>query len=67
MGTDSFVNFIGRFVLDVCKRLKEKKSYLVWTAVACLGVSALSDLVKEVIFPFPYLMFCNGVSTSGVV
>ncbi|KAM7490634.1 hypothetical protein LguiA_033555 [Lonicera macranthoides] len=41
------VTDINRFVLDVCKRLKEKKSYLVWTAVACLGVSALSDLVKE--------------------
>jgi PHAX RNA-binding domain len=38
-----------RFVLDTCKRLKEKKSYLVWNAVACLGVSAVCDLVKEVI------------------
>ncbi|XP_019075180.1 uncharacterized protein LOC100247482 isoform X1 [Vitis vinifera] len=41
------VTDINRFVLDTCKRLKEKKSYLVWTAVGCLGVSALSDLVKE--------------------
>ncbi|KAL2237072.1 UNVERIFIED_CONTAM: hypothetical protein Sindi_0898900 [Sesamum indicum] len=38
---------INRFVLDACKRLREKKSYLMWTAVGCLGVSALSDLVKE--------------------
>ncbi|KAJ3701968.1 hypothetical protein LUZ61_005673 [Rhynchospora tenuis] len=39
---------INRFVLETCKRLKEKKSYLVWNAVACLGVSAVCDLVKEV-------------------
>ncbi|CAK9145317.1 unnamed protein product [Ilex paraguariensis] len=39
--------YIRRFVLDVCKRLKEKKSYLVYTAVGVLGVSALSDIVKE--------------------
>ncbi|KAJ1687818.1 hypothetical protein LUZ63_019208 [Rhynchospora breviuscula] len=39
---------INRFVLHTCKRLKERKSYLVWNAVACLGVSAVSDLVKEV-------------------
>ncbi|KAJ4820973.1 phosphorylated adapter RNA export-like protein [Rhynchospora pubera] len=39
---------INRFVLDTCKRLKERKSYLVWNAVACVGVSAVSDLVKEV-------------------
>ncbi|KAL5221496.1 hypothetical protein ABZP36_026209 [Zizania latifolia] len=39
---------INRFVLDTCKRLKEKKSYLVWNAVGCLGVSAVSDLVREV-------------------
>nr|XP_016437457.1 PREDICTED: uncharacterized protein LOC107763488 isoform X1 [Nicotiana tabacum] len=41
------VTDINRFVLDVCKRLRERKSYLIWTAVGCLGVSALSDLVKE--------------------
>ncbi|VFQ82402.1 unnamed protein product [Cuscuta campestris] len=40
---------VNRFVINVCKRLREKKSYLVWTAVACLGVSALSDLVKEML------------------
>uniref|UniRef100_A0A2P2IKU3 Phosphorylated adapter RNA export protein n=1 Tax=Rhizophora mucronata TaxID=61149 RepID=A0A2P2IKU3_RHIMU len=39
---------INRFVLDTCRRLKEKKSYMVYTAVGCLGVAALSDLVKEV-------------------
>ncbi|KAL4296988.1 hypothetical protein GQ457_12G031530 [Hibiscus cannabinus] len=38
---------INRFVLDTCRRLKEKKSYMVYTAVGCLGISALSDLVKE--------------------
>lgn len=49
-GSEFLLNYVlCRFVLDTCKRLKEKKSYLVWTAVGCLGVSALSDLVKEVI------------------
>ncbi|MBA0564657.1 hypothetical protein Golob_009581, partial [Gossypium lobatum] len=38
---------INRFVLDTCRRLKEKKSYMVYTAVGCLGIYALSDLVKE--------------------
>ncbi|KAM7493513.1 hypothetical protein LguiB_028122 [Lonicera macranthoides] len=54
------VTDINRFVLDVCKRLKEKKSYLVWTAVACLGVSALSDLVKEV----DAIQACGGQKTA---
>ncbi|KAF3324585.1 PHAX RNA-binding domain-containing protein [Carex littledalei] len=47
-GNPSNIADINRFVLDTCKRLKEKKSYLVWNAVACLGVSAVCDLVKEV-------------------
>lgn len=38
-----------RFVIDTCRRLKEKKSYLIWNAVGCLGVSAVSELVKEVV------------------
>ncbi|GJX21714.1 hypothetical protein Tco_0226159 [Tanacetum coccineum] len=29
---------INRFVLDSCRHLKEKKSYLVCAAVGCLGV-----------------------------
>ncbi|PQQ09620.1 uncharacterized protein Pyn_01247 [Prunus yedoensis var. nudiflora] len=41
------VTDIDRFVIDTCRRLKEKKSYLVYTAVGCLGVLALNDLVKE--------------------
>ncbi|CAL5359233.1 unnamed protein product [Camellia sinensis] len=41
------VTDINRFVLDVCKHLRERKTYLVYNAVGCLGVSALSDLVKE--------------------
>ncbi|WJZ84817.1 hypothetical protein VitviT2T_004398 [Vitis vinifera] len=54
------VTDINRFVLDTCKRLKEKKSYLVWTAVGCLGVSALSDLVKEV----DAIQACGGQMTA---
>ncbi|KAL2346536.1 hypothetical protein Fmac_000536 [Flemingia macrophylla] len=42
---------IDRFVLDTCGGIKEKKSYMVYAAVGCLGISALSDLVKEVLKP----------------
>ncbi|KAL5783372.1 hypothetical protein ACOSP7_008401 [Xanthoceras sorbifolium] len=55
----NFTN-INRFVLDTCKRLKEKKSYMVYTAVGCLGVSALSDLVKEV----DAIQSCGGQMTT---
>ncbi|XP_019184796.1 PREDICTED: uncharacterized protein LOC109179755 [Ipomoea nil] len=51
---------INRFVTYVCKRLREKKSYLVWNAVACLGVSALSDLVREV----EAIQACGGQKTA---
>ncbi|XVE97644.1 hypothetical protein REPUB_Repub03eG0036500 [Reevesia pubescens] len=51
---------INRFVLDTCRRLKEKKSYMVYTAVGCLGVSALSDLVKEV----DAIQSCGGQMTA---
>ncbi|XP_057480045.1 uncharacterized protein LOC130767255 isoform X2 [Actinidia eriantha] len=51
---------IDRFVLDVCRRLKEKKTYLVYTAVGRLGVSALSDLVKEV----DAIQACGGQKTA---
>ncbi|KAL0013024.1 hypothetical protein SO802_000093 [Lithocarpus litseifolius] len=49
------VTDINRFVLDTCRRLKERKSYMLYTAVGCLGVSALNDLVKEVHIPFNLL------------
>lgn len=48
-----------RFVLDTCRRLKEKKSYLMWTAVGCLGVAALSDLVKEVLLNNQIFIYDN--------
>ncbi|KAI3925221.1 hypothetical protein MKW92_006957, partial [Papaver armeniacum] len=35
------------FVIDTCKRLKERKTYLVWNTMGVLGVSALSDIVNE--------------------
>ncbi|XP_010924943.1 uncharacterized protein [Elaeis guineensis] len=47
-GAASTITDINRFVIDTCRRLKEKKSYLVWNAIGCLGVLAISDLVKEV-------------------
>ncbi|XP_017429340.1 uncharacterized protein LOC108337347 isoform X2 [Vigna angularis] len=50
---------INRFVIDVCRRLKEKKSYMVYTAVACLGVSSLSDLINEV----DAIQSCGGQKT----
>ncbi|AQK96065.1 uncharacterized protein LOC100278489 [Zea mays] len=47
-GAPTNIADINRFVLNTCKRLKEKKSYLVWNAVGCLGVTAVNDLVREV-------------------
>ncbi|KAK6912783.1 Phosphorylated adapter RNA export protein, RNA-binding domain [Dillenia turbinata] len=54
------VTDINRFVIDTCKRLKERKSYLIWSAVGCLGVSAMSDLVKEV----DAIQACGGQLTA---
>ncbi|XP_075518225.1 uncharacterized protein LOC142552352 isoform X1 [Primulina tabacum] len=54
------VTDINRFVLNACKRLRERKSYLMYTAVGCLGVSALSDLVKEV----DAIQACGGQKTA---
>ncbi|CAJ1972751.1 unnamed protein product [Sphenostylis stenocarpa] len=57
-GTNGAVD-INRFVIDTCRRLKEKKSYMVYTAVACLGVSALTDLISEV----DAIQSCGGQKT----
>ncbi|XWS72480.1 hypothetical protein CRYUN_Cryun02cG0043200 [Craigia yunnanensis] len=51
---------IDWFVLDTCRRLKERKSYMVYNAVGCLGVSALSDLVREVVA----IQSCGGQMTA---
>ncbi|XP_075494795.1 uncharacterized protein LOC142532364 [Primulina tabacum] len=51
---------IDWFVLNVCKRLRERKSYLMCTAVGCIDVSALSDLVKEV----DAIQACGGQKTA---
>ncbi|GMH12405.1 hypothetical protein Nepgr_014246 [Nepenthes gracilis] len=56
----SGVTDINRFVLDVCRLLKERKSYLVYAAVGSLGISALSDLVKEV----AAIQACGGQKTA---
>jgi len=68
--SDKFISSI-RFVIDVCRRLKEKKSYMVYTAVACLGVSALSDLISEVLEPSLKCCFhvesCFSVSVSLLI
>ncbi|KAL3650220.1 hypothetical protein CASFOL_006623 [Castilleja foliolosa] len=54
------VTNVSRFVRDACKRLKERKHYLMWTAVGCLGISALSDFVKEV----DAIQACGGQKTA---
>ncbi|KMT17973.1 hypothetical protein BVRB_2g033190 [Beta vulgaris subsp. vulgaris] len=51
---------MDRFVMGVCKQLREQKSYLVYTAVGILGVSAIKDLVKEV----HAVQACGGQKTS---
>ncbi|KAI7755047.1 hypothetical protein M8C21_018976 [Ambrosia artemisiifolia] len=50
----------GSDVNDINRHLKERKSYLIWTAVGCLGVPALSDLVKEV----DAIQACGGQKTA---
>ncbi|XP_021739061.1 uncharacterized protein LOC110705486 [Chenopodium quinoa] len=50
---------IDRFVVDVCKRLRERKSYLVYTAIGVLGIAAVRDLVKEV----EAVQVCGGQKT----
>lgn len=59
-GAASNITDINRFVLDTCRHLKEKKSYLVWNAVGVLGASAISDLVKEV----DAIQDCGGQMTA---
>ncbi|GAV57709.1 RNA_GG_bind domain-containing protein [Cephalotus follicularis] len=59
-GSVPYVTDIDRFVLDTCRRLKERKSYMVYTAVGCLGVSALSNFVKEV----EAIQACGGQTTA---
>ncbi|KAJ8638503.1 hypothetical protein MRB53_012770 [Persea americana] len=38
----------NRFLVDTCRHLKERKSYLVLNAVGVLGASTVSNLVKAV-------------------
>ncbi|CAI8606143.1 unnamed protein product [Vicia faba] len=58
LGSDS-IN-INRFVQETCRRLREKKLYMVYTAVGCLGISALRELVKEV----DVIQSCGGQKTA---
>ncbi|KAL2940211.1 Phosphorylated adapter RNA export protein [Bienertia sinuspersici] len=51
---------IDSFVMGVCKRLRERKSYLVYTAVGVLGISALRDFVQEV----DAVQACGGQKTA---
>ncbi|KAK9027065.1 hypothetical protein V6N11_066912 [Hibiscus sabdariffa] len=46
--------------LDINQRLKEKKSYMVYTAVGCLGLSKLTDLVSQV----DAIQSCGGQMTA---
>ncbi|KAK4795133.1 hypothetical protein SAY86_013127 [Trapa natans] len=58
--TEPNVTDINRFVLDTCRRLREKKSYMVYTAVGHLGISAFSDFVREV----DAIQACGGQMTA---
>ncbi|XP_042444084.1 uncharacterized protein LOC122029207 [Zingiber officinale] len=59
-GAGSSIADINRFVIQTCRHLKEHKSYLLWSAVGCLGVSAVKDLVKEV----DAILSCGGQKTN---
>ncbi|KAK1285274.1 hypothetical protein QJS10_CPB20g00492 [Acorus calamus] len=56
----SSITDINRFVVDTCRRLKEKKSFLVWNAVGLLGMDVIRDLVKEV----DAIQDCGGQKTA---
>ncbi|URE41229.1 calcium-dependent protein kinase [Musa troglodytarum] len=47
-GATASIADMNRFVIEICRHLKEHKSYLLWNAIGCLGVSVVKDLVKEV-------------------
>ncbi|XP_078432246.1 uncharacterized protein LOC144703849 [Wolffia australiana] len=57
---DARVTDINKFVIETCRHLRERKSYLVWNAVGCLGIPALKDLVKEV----DAVQSCGGQKTT---
>ncbi|XP_042387113.1 uncharacterized protein LOC121979225 [Zingiber officinale] len=59
-GADPCIADINRFVIHTCRHLKEHKSYLLWSAVGCLGVCAVKDLVKEV----DAIQKCGGQKTN---
>lgn len=48
---------IFRFVIDTCRHLKERKQYLIWNAVGCLGITAVRELVKEVTLVDSFMKF----------
>lgn len=58
--TVTTITDVNRFVIDTCRRLKEKKQYLLWNAVGTLGVAAVSDIVKEV----DAIQACGGQMTA---
>ncbi|KAJ8512621.1 hypothetical protein OPV22_003055 [Ensete ventricosum] len=59
-GATASIADINRFVIETCRHLKEHKSYLLWNAIGCLGVSVVKDLVKEV----DAIQRCGGQKTA---
>ncbi|CAL9187905.1 unnamed protein product [Musa hybrid cultivar] len=59
-GATASIADINRFVIETCRHLKEHKSYLLWNAIGCLGVSVVKDLVKEV----DAIQHCGGQKTA---
>ncbi|WOK98585.1 hypothetical protein Cni_G07297 [Canna indica] len=59
-GAASSIADMNRFVIQTCRHLKEHKSYLIWNAIGCLGISAVKDLVKEV----DAIQKCGGQKTA---
>ncbi|XP_019187050.1 PREDICTED: uncharacterized protein LOC109181644 [Ipomoea nil] len=54
------LNHMNCFVTNVCRQFGERKSYLIWEAVACLGLSAVRNLVKEA----QAIQACGGQKTA---
>ncbi|XP_065045407.1 uncharacterized protein LOC135677244 isoform X1 [Musa acuminata AAA Group] len=63
-GATASIADINRFVIETCRHLKEHKSYLLWNAIGCLGVSVVKDLVKELQMQVDAIQHCGGQKTA---
>ncbi|GJV12507.1 putative phosphorylated adapter RNA export protein, RNA-binding domain-containing protein [Tanacetum coccineum] len=54
---ENSIVFVCMFVFDTCRHLKEKKSYLVWTAVGCLVLPGSISAAKYQLLIYMLILF----------